>query len=172
MLVGLATSGIALAACSPTTPGTPEPVSSSGAASSSNSPSVFGDLKACALMDKALTDQGFAASQPERAGGSNSCSAQKSGYGQVGLSLHDGLGIKDFPNFDPKKMFDGDVNGRKAVQIRDGVRGEGDCMIAMAVGDKNRAFVNAALNTGSTDEACDFAMSVAKKIEPSLPKGN
>lgn len=167
----LVVSAFVVVGCSPTTSGVPQPASSSSVATSAVS-SVFGTLKACDLVDKAMDGQGFSPSKPERAGGSNSCSSEKSGYGQAGLTLNEGVGIKDFPNLDPAKIFDGEVNGRPAAKITDGVRDHGDCMVAMAVGDKNRVFVNVALNTGSTDEACDFAMAVAKKVEPSLPKGN
>ncbi|MFD8495009.1 DUF3558 family protein [Amycolatopsis sp. NPDC059657] len=175
-LVVLAAACSMLAGCSPTTSGTPEPTPSPGAGSGSKSPTatqgVFGDLKACDLLDKGMESRGFTPSKPDQAGGPNSCFSEKSGYGEVSLSLHSGLGIKDFPALDQSKIFDGDLNGRPAAEIHDGVRAEGDCMIAMAVGEKNRAIVNGALNTGTTAEACDFAKSIAKKIEPSLPKGN
>ncbi|WP_370947789.1 DUF3558 family protein [Amycolatopsis sp. cg5] len=167
--------GAALTACSTQTPGTADPVATnSPSPSSSQVSNVFGDLKACELLDKAMassSNQGFSPSTPEKAGGSNSCETEKSGYGEIGLSLHTGLGIKDLKE-DPAKVHDGDVNGRPAVQIRDGIGAKGNCEIGMAVGEKNRAYMAAVLNTGSTDEACDFAMSVAKKVEPFLPKGN
>ncbi|SDY15866.1 Protein of unknown function [Amycolatopsis xylanica] len=165
--------GVALlAGCSPNTPGKAEPAPAvSGTPSSSAASTVFGDLKSCDLLNEALAGQSFPAGEPDRAGGPNSCAAQKAGYGTAGLALHSGLGLKDFTS-DPSKIHDGDVNGRPAAQLRDIVGSKGGCAVAVAVGDKNRAFVNVVLSAGSTDEACDFAMSVAKKVEPFLPKGN
>jgi hypothetical protein len=132
---------------------------------------VFAALKACDALDRALQGQGFSPAVPQRAGGANCCDAKKAQYGGVSLALQPDLGIDDLKG-DRSKQHDGDVNGRRAIQTRDGIEGSGTCDIVIEVTKTSRAFVVASLSVGTTDEACTFVDGVAKKVEPQLPKGN
>ena len=132
---------------------------------------VFGALKACNILDKALEGQGFPAAAINKAGGDNGCQTSKAGYGAVSLDLHPDLGIDDL-NADKIKQFPGEVNGRRSIQIRDGVGSRGNCDIALQVTKTSRAITGTTLTTGTTDEACAFIYDVAKKVEPQLPAGN
>jgi hypothetical protein len=173
--LGLA-AAIILAACSGQSDGTALPTSPSSENSklpnsSSHQGNVFGGLKACDVLDKALEGQGFEAAVVDKAGGDNGCDTKKARFGSVGLNLHHNQSIDDF-NADPSKIHDGKVNNRSAVQIRELLGSSGDCAVAFEVTETSRAFIAASLSTGTTDEACEFATEVAKKVEPQLPKGN
>ncbi|HEV7975541.1 DUF3558 domain-containing protein [Amycolatopsis sp.] len=132
---------------------------------------VFGSLKACNVLDKALEGQGFPAAVIDRAGGDNGCDTLKSGFGTMSLDLHPNLGIDDL-NAAKSKQFPGEVNDRRSIQVRDGIGSRGNCDIALEVTKTSRAIVGVTLTTGTTEEACAFVYSIAKKVEPQLPKGN
>jgi hypothetical protein len=87
------------------------------------------------------------------------------------LALQNGQTI-DQNIADPSKAFGGDLNGRPAIQVREGIGAKGDCMVKMEVKPNSRALVIINLRTGTTDEACRVSNDVATKIEPLLPKSN
>jgi hypothetical protein len=147
------------------------PASTSPNVSTPSANNVFADLKSCDVLDKSLEGLGFSQGVINTAGGDNGCSSNKSEYGALTLTLQPELSIKDL-NGDQKEMHSGEINGRPAIQHRNGIRSKGDCAIAIEVTKTSRALVSAALTTGTTDEACTFIESIAKKVEPQLPKGN
>jgi hypothetical protein len=166
---------VVLSGCSDERGGTPLPAltnSHSSGPAESNSPSqeVFGELKACEVLDKALDSQGFPPAVVDQAGGDNGCDTSKPRVASVALSLQPDLGIQD-TNADPTKIYEGKVNGRPAVQIREPLGSTGGCGIMIKVTENSRAHVTAAYN-GTTDKACQFITEVAEKVEPQLPKGN
>ncbi|ANN21046.1 hypothetical protein SD37_39320 [Amycolatopsis orientalis] len=64
------------------------------------------------------------------------------------------------------------VAGRKAVELP-GSAGKGACLIGISVAEKARATVNLGLsNSGTTEQACTDAKSIAEQIAPKLPRGN
>jgi uncharacterized protein DUF3558 len=166
---------LALAAgCTDKNGGTASPTENSTtppASSSTATTNVFGDMKSCDVLDKAVEGQGFSPGSVDKVGGDNGCVTTKSQFGTIGVHLQPGQSI-DNTNSDPSKVHDGTVNGRKSVEIQNGVSSRGDCAIMIEVTKTSRAFVIAALSTGTTDEACAFVYDVAKKVEPQLPKGN
>jgi hypothetical protein len=167
---------IVLSGCSDESKGTPLPATSNppaGGITESGTPSgnMFGELQACDVLDKALEGHGFSAAVVDKAGSDNGCDADKYKFATVSLDLHPDLGIDDL-NADPSKLHTGTVNGRRSLQIREGIGAEGDCDIAMEVTENSRAMTGVSLSTGTTDEACQFATEVAEKVEPQLPKGN
>jgi hypothetical protein len=171
-----ATFAAVLSACSSTSGGTPLPVTSPSApsattASSGNPSNVFGSLKACPVLDKALEGQGFTPAVAEQAGGDNGCKAGKVRTATVGVTLQPDAGIDDL-NADPSKVHSGHINGRPAKQIREAIGAKGDCMIVIEVTKTSRAIVTASMSTGTTEEACALATSIAEKVEPQLPKNN
>jgi hypothetical protein len=164
-----------LSGCSDESGGTAIPTSTvstnDGTKPTVSSQRVFGNLSACDILDKALEGQGFKPAVVDKAGGENGCDTNKPQFGSVGLSLQPGLGIDDL-NADPSKIHEGEINDRPAMQIRNPIRSEGDCGVAIEVKQDSRALLAIALSTGTTNEACAFATEVAKKVEPQLPKGN
>lgn len=139
--------------------------------SNSHHRNVFEEIRACDVLNKALTGEGFPPGQTEKAGGENGCDSTKPQFGTVGVTLQPDQGIDDL-NANPSKMFDGTIHDRPAVQIREGLDSSGDCSVAIAVGANSRALVVSSLSTSSTEEACKFITEVAEKVEPQLPKGN
>lgn len=163
-----------LAGCTEKNGGTASPTSDNTTppSSSSTAPTnIFGAMKSCDVLDKAVEGQGFAPGSVDKVGGNNGCVTTKSQFGTIGVHLQPDQGI-DNTNSDPSKVHDGTVNGRKSAEIRNGVSSKGDCAIMIEVTKTSRAFVIAALSTGTTEEACAFVYDVAKKVEPQLPKGN
>jgi hypothetical protein len=167
---------IAMSGCSSESGGTPTPITqdqnpNKSPSSTAASGGVFGDLEACNVLDKALDGQGFEAAVVDKAGGDNGCDAEKYMFATVSLDLQPNIGIDEL-NADPSNLYEGQVNGRSSMQIREGLGSEGNCDIALEVAEDSRAMTGVSLATGSTDEACDFILEVAKKVEPQLPKGN
>lgn len=132
---------------------------------------VFGQLDACDVLEQALEGEEFPPGSLEQAGGDNGCDTTKAQFGTVGVTFQPNLAIDDL-NADPSQTYPGKINNRRAMQVRNAIRSEGDCMIAIEVTETSRALVVSTLSTGTTDEACAFATEVAEKIEPQLPKGN
>ena len=167
----LAAIGLAVLSGCTSEQGNAVPVSTSPSTTTSSARNVFTDLKACDVLNRSLDGMGFSPGVISTTGGDNGCSSDKSGYGALTLTLQPDLSINDL-NGDPSAMHKGEINGRPAIQHRNGVRAEGDCAIAIEVTTTSRALVNTSLTTGTTDEACTFIESIAKKVEPQLPKGN
>lgn len=164
------------AACSSESPGAPLPVPPSNdtggtSAEPSPNPDPFNGLQACPVLDKALEGEGFPPSEKDTAGGDNGCDTQKIKFGSFSLDLHDDLGIGDL-NADKSKQYPGDVNGRPAILVKEGVGAKGGCNVSMEVTKSSRAFLVFVLQTGTTEDACAFVEKIAEKLEPQLPKSN
>lgn len=164
---------VPLTACSNTSAGTPQPALSTvlTTGKSSGPSSVFGSLKACPVLDKALEGQGFTAGEVDTVGGDNGCKADKVHSTSVGFVLQPTTGIGDL-NADPSKIHDGNINSHQAVEVRDALGSKGDCMIIIKVTETARASIVISLTGGTTQEACDVANGIAHKVEPQLPAAN
>ncbi|WP_153035247.1 DUF3558 family protein [Amycolatopsis sp. YIM 10] len=167
-----------LSACSEKSNGQALPTSDSGTSavpsSGSNPPvdgaDVFGGIKACEVLDKALEGKGFKPGYVQNAGSHNGCASEKTSFA-VALDLDDKQGLGDLRS-DPARTYDARLNGRSAKQVkgRDEEDG-GTCEIFFEVAEKARTGVTVVLGTGgSTDEACQEAGKLAEAVEPLLPK--
>lgn len=160
--------------CSPEKAGTPTPGSTSASATSSSgtapSGNVFGDLKACALLEPVTTQKGFAKPTEENYESDNGCQAQKSEYGVISTYLVDEAGIDDLTPGRGTKVPT-QVAGRDAVEIP-GSGGTYTCMVGVAVGPKARMTVGTTLLKGSNEEACASSKEVAEQLAPKLPQGS
>ncbi|AUI63036.1 hypothetical protein BKN51_36085 [Amycolatopsis sp. BJA-103] len=63
------------------------------------------------------------------------------------------------------------IAGKDSVIIA-GAGGSSSCFIGMAVGASARATVSMTLASGSNEEACADARSIAEQLAPKLPRGN
>ncbi|MBP2181270.1 hypothetical protein [Amycolatopsis magusensis] len=155
---------------------TPDPATQSGELSpvpptgGESSRGIFGDTKACELLDPVLPAQGFPAGEPTDIGGDNGCTASKSGASTT-FYLDDQQSIDDLKG-SPEKKFTGDLNGRRLLRVED-VRGDGGgCQIGIEVAAKARAVVTIVLGSNRpTAEACELAATMGTEIEPKLPRG-
>lgn len=137
---------------------------------SQTSQNPFTGIQSCKLLNKALDDFDFPEGARDDTAGPNGCQAQKVDYGVVGFSLQSGGTLADYPN-DPSHAHRGDINGRSSIIESEGIGAEGACGVAMEVPPQSRAIIEVTLQTGSTDEACDFVKEVGESIEPMLPNG-
>ncbi|MGC7095516.1 DUF3558 family protein [Amycolatopsis lurida] len=154
----------------PSPAGQSHPDSSSAPPSSSDSRGIFGDAKACEVLDPASAEQGFPAGEFSDIGGENGCRASKFGA-SVSLFLSDIQSIDELKG-SPEKRFDGKVNGRRALRVEDVMGDGGACQIGVEVAAKARAVVTVTLGSNRpTAEACDLGLSIATAVEPRLPKG-
>lgn len=154
---------------SATSPPATTPSSSSSAQTSTPPGDVFANLKACDVLNKAIQGQGFAAGVLNKIGGDNGCQADKHLFGSIALSLQPDQGI-DQINGGQGTRYSAKVNGRQAIETKEGNGVAGDCDMAIEVTKTSRALAIASLDT--TAEACAFVEDIAAKIEPQLPKGN
>ncbi|MFI6024586.1 DUF3558 family protein [Amycolatopsis magusensis] len=166
---------LVLSGCSESREGNPRPVPSVESSGSVESPApgtdvgVFGDTKACDLLNQALQGQGYNAGEVSNSGSLNGCQASKSGIA-VRLDLDDQQGVDELRG-DPSQMYEGDVNGRRAKQLKRPSSPGAGCYVAMEVGAKARAMVLAGFGTNpSVDEACVEAEKLAAAVEPQLPR--
>jgi hypothetical protein len=126
-------------------------------------------MNPCTVLDQVLAGQGYPAAVPTTADAKRSCVSTKQGYGEIGVLLQGGQTI-DENITDPSKASTGDVNGRRAIQIRNGLGGSGACDVKMEVKPNSRALVMVTLRTETTDEACRLVNDVATRVEVLLPK--
>lgn len=165
----------AVSGCANPTRGTAQPVSSSGVSTAPTKPSdasitVFGNLTACEVLDKALEGQGFPPGMADNKGGDNGCRTNKAQFGTASVDLQPDQGIDQLRG-DPTQIRSILINDRRAAEDRGVIGVSGGCAIAIEVTKTSRALVVAVLSTGTKDESCAFVTDVAKKIEPQLPKG-
>ncbi|WP_084143773.1 DUF3558 family protein [Amycolatopsis taiwanensis] len=165
-LVGGACAVLALTGCSGTIAGTPTPVTSSSAASTSTSGAdIFANLNPCQVLDQVLAGQGF--NPGERKTTRNECGALKPGLGTYGLALDPVQGLVEFTQTDPSAVKI-DVNGRNALQA---TTQTGGCTVAIEVSAHARASVDVHLSrTTDLSVACSNAVQFAQQVEPLLPK--
>jgi hypothetical protein len=163
-----------LTACTSESSGSPSPAPETSSAALSTGPSSTGgatiNVKACDLLQSAISGQGFDTPQEESFESDNGCGARKSRYGIVTFYLVDNAGINDL---DPGKGQDTlvQIAGRDGRQIAGDGR-EGTCMIGISITAKSRATVGTSLSNGTNEQACSDAKVIAEQIAPKLPKGN
>ncbi|AIG80338.1 Putative secreted protein [Amycolatopsis japonica] len=175
LLIALAALPLALAGCTTEKPGNPTPSipapSTSGQGSSASPQDAFGDLKACDLLEPIASSLGFDPPAAETYESDNGCGSSKPRYGTVAVYLVPNAGITELKT-DTGEMNQITVAGRKAVELP-GSAGKGACLIGIAVAEKARATVNLGLsNSGTTEQACTDAKSIAEQIAPKLPQGS
>lgn len=137
---------------------------------SQTSQNPFTGIQSCKLLNEALNDFDFPEGERNDTAGPDGCQAQKLDYGVVGFSLQSGGTLADYPN-DPSRAHRGNINGRPSIIESEGIGADGACGVAMEVPPQSRAIIEVTLQTGSTDEACDFVKDVGESIEPMLPNG-
>ncbi|RSN20784.1 hypothetical protein DMC63_11000 [Streptomyces sp. WAC 05977] len=163
----------ALAGCTTEKPGNPTPSIPAPSTSSQNASSspqdAFGDLKACDLLEPVASSLGFEPPAVETYESDNGCGSSKPRYGTVAVYLVPNAGIADLKT-DTGEVNQITVGGRKAVELP-GSAGKGACLIGISVAEKARATVNLGLsNSGTTEQACTDAKSIAEQIAPKLPQ--
>ncbi|MEU8416753.1 hypothetical protein AB0C24_28525 [Amycolatopsis japonica] len=159
--------------CSHDRPGSPSPLATSSALSTSqtaNSKGIFGDLRACGLLEPVTTAKGFAKPTEEDYESDNGCQAQKSEYGVISAYLVDEAGIDELSVGRGAKVST-QVAGRDAVEIP-GSGGSYTCMVGVAVGPQARLTVGTTLVKGSNEEACVSSREVAEQLASKLPQGS
>ncbi|MFI5559371.1 DUF3558 family protein [Amycolatopsis japonica] len=128
---------------------------------------VFGDLKACDLLEPVTSEKGFSPAAPETYQSDNGCRANKPRYGTATTYLVENAGISDLKP-DGGQTAETSVAGKKAVEISGG-GGKGNCLIGISVTGKSRATVSVTLSSGTNEQSCTDAKSIAEQIAPKLP---
>ncbi|MFC9255516.1 DUF3558 family protein [Amycolatopsis thailandensis] len=173
-MIVMAASISTLTACAAESKGAPAPAPLSTLSereTSEPAQDVFADLKACDLLEPASGEQGFAPAAPETLESDNGCGSSKPRYGTVAFYLVPNAGIAELKS-DTGEKNQITIAGRKAVELP-GSAGKGACLIGISVTEKARATVNLGLsNSGTTEQACTDAKSIAEQIAPKLPRGN
>ncbi|WP_410664458.1 DUF3558 family protein [Amycolatopsis sp. lyj-84] len=174
-LIALPALLLTLAGCTSEKPGNPTPstpVPSSSDQSSGTTPQdAFADLKACDLLEPIASSLGFDPPAAESYESDNGCGSSKPRYGTVAFYLVPNAGIADLKT-DTGQINQTTIAGRKAVELP-GSAGKGACLIGISVTEKARATVNLGLsNSGTTEQACADARSIAEQLAPKLPRGN
>ncbi|ATE53232.1 DUF3558 family protein [Actinosynnema pretiosum] len=169
----------ALTACSTVEPGNPSAASPQGSASGSTSASKptsgsapSDQLSSCEILTEVAAEQDLENIQ-ERTGGAAStdaCNAENSKKKlSLGLSIYPTLALADYKPGPTSKISDTTVGTRKAKLVKEAAS-QLDCVIAIEISPTSRADVFA-YSINSLDEACATAETLAKAVEPSLPKG-
>lgn len=83
----------------------------------------------------------------------------------VGVLIRDSQGVDEVRDLGEGVQPGSVSGGRKAVMTR----GNGGCLIALAVGENSRVDVGTVANTA--ERACEITDAVAKIVEPKLPEG-
>ncbi|MFI7117897.1 DUF3558 family protein [Amycolatopsis sp. NPDC049868] len=165
---------VGLSSCSTEKPGnaTPAPTQpNSTSATKSEAPAdVFGELKACDLLEPTTTAKGFASPAEETYESDNGCGARKQGFGFVSLYLVPEAGIDQLSPGQGTKIPT-KVGEREAVEIP-GDAGKQACTVAIAVTPNARLTASTGLNKGTNEEACALSREIATAAEPKLPRGN
>jgi len=177
VLGGSVAVAFAVAGCTDTNAGQPTTTSTStssagksGSSTHGNSTDPFEGMVACDVFDKALDkmdDWDFPEGKYDSSGGDNGCGSTIPQKFSTGLTLQPGGTLEEFGD-DPSKLYDGDIKGRTVVEKRDGYQ-KGSCMLAMAVGENDRALLSISTSSMSRDEGCDLLEDIARKVEPLLP---
>ncbi|WP_410648673.1 DUF3558 family protein [Amycolatopsis sp. cmx-4-54] len=161
-----------ITACSSEKPGnaTPatSPITSPSSSHGNGSENVFGDLKACDLLEPTTTSKGFDPPVVETAESDNGCAAQKRRYASVSIYLVPEAGIDQLSPGQGTKIPT-KVGGREAVEIP-GDSGTEACTVAIAVTPNARMTASTSLNEGTNEEACALARELAVAAEPKLPR--
>lgn len=165
--------GILLAGCTNSNGGTPQPTQSSaqstGSTASESPRDPFGDIRACDLFQPVTEAQGFEPPKEVKFESDNGCQARKSGVGTASMYLVD-AGIDKLEDLGGTRS-PAKIAGKDAVVIA-GAGGSSSCFIGMAVGADARATVSMTLASGSNEEACDSAKSIAEAVAPKLPQSS
>ncbi|MFD5089719.1 DUF3558 family protein [Amycolatopsis thailandensis] len=171
-LATLLTSG--LTACSTEKPGNATPVPTqpgrTSTSTSANPADVFGDLKACDLLEPTTMTKGFDPPAVETYESDNGCGTRKQGFGSVTLYLVSDAGIDQLSAGQGTKLPT-KVGSRDAVEIP-GDAGKQACTVAIAVTANARMTASTGLNKGTNEEACALSREIATAAEPKLPRGN
>ncbi|WP_410656846.1 DUF3558 family protein [Amycolatopsis sp. lyj-112] len=159
--------------CTTDNTGTPQPISSGEKSSETSTPptsgSPFADVNACDLFDPVTSAQGFDASKEVKFESDNGCQARKPSVGTASMYLVDaGIDQLDTPEGTKSQ---GAVAGKDAVIIS-GFSGSSSCLIGIPITSKARATVSMTLSSGSNEQACESAKSIAEQIVPKLPQGS
>lgn len=164
---------LATVGCSPERSGvaTPAPSPSANSTSSSSAAgNVFGDLKACDLLEPTTSAKGFDPPTVEQAESDNGCATRKKRYGSARLYLVAEAGLDQLSagqgTKNPTK-----IGSRDAVEIP-GDAGTQSCTVAIAVTQSSRLTASTGLNEGTNDEACALSREIVQAAEPKLPRGN
>lgn len=153
-------------------PGTAANPSTSLSSPGSSSSPISG-LDPCSLLDlAALGEFGpFESPRPGVKPGARVCdlgrtikSATDKGL-VIGIAVRDKQGLADTNETGAGKT-EGNVNGRKALQVPDSGP---HCLIALEVTATSR--VDVAITASDSQQACQVADKVADIVEPKLPKG-
>ncbi|MFK0247027.1 DUF3558 family protein [Amycolatopsis azurea] len=162
-----------LTSCTNSNGGTPQPAQSNtqpaGSTTSKATEGTFGDIKACDLFQPATEAQGFEAPKEVKFESDNGCQARKSGVGTASMYLVN-AGIDKLEDLGGTRST-ANIAGKDSVVIA-GAGGSSSCFIGMAVGANARATVSMTLASGSNEEACASAKSIAEQIAPKLPAGS
>jgi hypothetical protein len=163
---------LGLSACSAEKPGiaTPAPTSPASVSKSVPPADVFGELKACDLLEPTTTPKGFDPPAVETYESDNGCGTRKSGFGSVTLYLVAEAGIDQLSAGQGTKIPT-KVGEREAVEIP-GDAGKQACTVAIAVTPNSRMTASTGLNKGTNEEACALSREIAEAAEPKLPRGN
>lgn len=129
----------------------------------------FEGIDRCEVLNKAIEGEGFPLGKVSTVVRERGCDVDKRRYASLGLVLGNRAPY-DEVQADPSEIFDGKINGRLAVLIKNR-HVERDCAISMQVTEDSYAYLVVALFEGTRKEACDLATRVMQKIEPQLPKG-
>lgn len=164
----------ALVGCTNESNGNPTPATSSPSnsqqATSPSGTDVFGDLKACDLLEPITTAKGFDAAAPETYESDNGCGASKPRYGTVAAYLVPNGGIAGMKP-DGGQLMPTKIGNHQAVEIP-GSGGKGACSIGISVTENARATVTLVRSNSTNEQSCTDARAIAEQIEPKLPQGN
>lgn len=183
LVSGLVTAALVLAGCAGE-PGTPTPTTpaGNGAAPTSETATQSGaldNLVACELVTLddlkflEITDPG---EDQGSLGGSGTSSC---GWNRTSSPNRSALALdvtvrpeQRIDGVDPGSgtIADGDFEGRLSRQVRN-FSGDGDCMLAISVGDSARVDIGVNDTNDDTDKACDAVNKIATIVEAKLPKG-
>ncbi|MEY7973946.1 DUF3558 domain-containing protein [Saccharomonospora xinjiangensis] len=126
----------------------------------------------CALLSASdLSDAGEFQSEYSDDGSARSCYWQRSAVGG-GEVFTFALSVRDTQGIDTMNDYGGGItedviNHRPVAVAKD--PGNGDCTLAMKIGDSSRVDVTI-LDKGGEDDACQVAEVIAEMVEPRLPE--
>jgi hypothetical protein len=123
------------------------------------------------MLDQALAGQGYPASTPDTADPEHACDTVKPGYGTLGVNLQDGQSYNSHLG-DAKQTQEGHVRNRRAVLSKGILQTSAGCEVSMEVKPNSRAIVDAALSSGTLDQACTDARKLAEEVDLLLPKSS